>query len=277
MDLCKTSTANPRKRADVVLLEFPHSVEEIGLASGQRKVGRKFRLQEFDSADEIGDLKEPVTLRGYVGREGHARIEKRAFEDCTDLRLSVIVEDLDRLVGRKAFGVPREISGYLPGQGGLHRLRCIAETLVNAESTVADRRSACKCDDAPEKLPAHGYVHVRKYFFASDKRSGMDTYSWVSEVGELTFKFFHELGDAFTLIVEYEGDEVKTRRNHGRVETSRLVDKYTQLTVCSHAEIKIGGELSPPSGGSGFRLCQKSFPLTRYIVANRAVWRKGAA
>lgn len=71
-----------------------------------------------------------------------------------------------------------------------------------------------------EELSSQVYVHKAKLFLSSYEGAGMDAHICQIEVFELRGKFGKILRNVMALIMEHKGNDIESRRNDRRIETS---------------------------------------------------------
>ena len=134
------------KEFQVILLELLFSTEEDMLGLGKAFGLGQLGSCQFKSANDVGDLEEAVFRRFYSWDEFSSRgVDSKGFlEKRGEFALSVVVIDLQLVVGIEIICMRNKERGHLLKKPVVERLYIVNKSLIDGETAIGDFRAAHK-------------------------------------------------------------------------------------------------------------------------------------
>ncbi len=263
------SDLKPGEGTKNILLQVAVTWKEMFLGFCEWDRFTKFQFQKFHCTYEVRNLKESVSVRRDGLHKDGIEAVKCRLEHLTDLRLPIVIVDLDSVISFQPVFGSREEVHHMKQERTDHSFRRVAITFVEGEGMVFDRRVESKSKKSKEKLLSDMDVHEAKTLLAPDERAGMHTNIRHAEVGKLRMHFLKILRQIVALVVQDERDNIETGWDNRRIETPRFVHEYAQFLCVIHADKKMAGRYPRRRVARAFASAKMLMPQTPRIVANR--------
>ena len=235
--------------------ELARSTEHRIFRFGHRKVVAETGLDQFESANEIGKLEEPILFRldGLCKLDFETRLcNEIPMQKVGDGGLPAVVVNLDavelsEIVAVAVDEVGKQCSEFLHNLVGR-----VAELLVNDQTVKFEIGLAGKChhcsEDAITELPVKDGVNL----LLTDERPSVKADVVEVHGAERGIKSAHGFVYLGTLIMEDKRYDVKARRDVGALETPRFVNEYAQCSFFHVLKIISDEDYSPSLKAKNF-------------------------
>ena len=268
-------------RLQYVAPEIASAAEEFFFALCESNSSLLFLTDERNEANEIGNLKELVSVWPHVLCEIPSVAETCRHGFVYEIRdggLSAVVIHLYSAVrGNCGFCGIKESEDAQPELldnlffGG-------HELLVYANAAIAKWGFSGECHHRGKypvaQFPSHVFVAV----FPPDERSGMKAKIGKPHSGQGIVEFADLFGYLFLLVVGDKRHYVESGRVAGKWEIAGFVNEYAQCSVSVHV-LKARAAVCPPLKAKNFlriSVTPAFWLLSPRIVSNRVVGNKGA-
>ena len=202
----------------------------------QLDAGSEFEFEKMQSANEIGQLKQPVARRPDGVCEFHFStnaILERLVEHARDRRLSAVVVYFHAVKRRYKIAMLRDESGKSRLEAFKYLSGSVDELFVYAQAMVFIVDSSGKGHHARENASAKLAAEHGVVFLAANEWSRVEAMPLKSDFTVGTFKAADFVGYVDGLIMKHHADDVKARFGVGEMKIPRLVYENAQCR-CIH-------------------------------------------
>ena len=214
-----------------VPLEAARTAEELVFGFGHAQSGFQFDLDQFDRADEVGQLEQLVSLRadglGEFDGNGEIRSE-HPVQEFRDGGLAAVVVDLDPVDGVRRQNAVRKKACQSPFQVGDDLVRGRDVVLVDDQATVPELGFAGERHHPEEDAVAELPIQIGVSLLFADERARVEAVARKTHARPIGIKGRHERTNDERLVVENHAEDVETRRRIRVEETTGFVDKYAE-------------------------------------------------
>ena len=161
--------------------------------------------------------------------------------------------------------------------------------LVYAEGSAEYRNGSGESCHCVKELSSNADLKCSKFVLTANYRSGVEAERGMSKTRKGLFKSGDSRLYGDRLVMENERNDIETRRDCGRIETSRFIHKYAQHSFshrCARSmKIKLAGRYPRQWRGTSpslwvartFASARNQLAQTQHIITEAGCLRKGLA